>query len=330
LGTADDRLTIVPFNLAAVPPVTTLVQRLLNLGPVDVTPGPGNLSIPFSGDGDVVCVVTAGADTIPGTGDDQLWSLTASSGLGSTPAPAFLLMGRPIGLSGTLAAAPAAGPDTFFGTSDDVLAVYTRSGTTWTRSDKPLNGPLSTTMVVPYVRAGTGGIAVGITGAPDLLRVYTDPAANTSSSAAVTAPALLGRLGSGDLAVFGPGADRMVRTADDVAVFVQADATLLQSFSSVPTGFQTVAPETDQDRAFLLSPGGDGVFGTNDDALEVFQARALDATTSVTRLPVSVVTAPLSGTLPFVPVGADWGLAQSPGPDRAFGTGDDQLLLVRF
>jgi len=330
LGTADDRLTVVPFNLAAVPPVTTLVQRLANLGPVDVTPGPGNLSIPFSGDGDVVCVVTAGVDTTPGTGDDQLWSLTASTGLGSTPAPAGLLMGRPLGLSGTLAAAPAAGPNTTFGDIDDALAVFTRSGTTWTRADKPLNGPLSTTMVVPYVRAGTGGIALALTGAPDVLRIYTDPAGDVSSSAAFTAPPLLSRLGSGDLAVFGPGADRMVRTTDDSAVFVKADATLLQSFSSVPTGFQAVAPETDQDRAFLLSPGGDGAFGTNDDLLEVFQARALDATASVTRIPAGVLSAPLTGTVPFVPVGADWGLAQSPGPDLAWGTGDDQLLLVRF
>ena len=62
-------------------------------------------------------------------------------------------------------------------------------------------------------------------------------------------------------------------------------------FSLVPNHFQAIAPLTDADRAFAISPGGDGVFQTADDVFEVYQSRALGAANSATRLPISALPA---------------------------------------
>jgi hypothetical protein len=93
---------------------------------------------------------------------------------------------------------------------------------------------------------------------------------------------------------------------------------------------QTVLPLTDGDRAFAFSAGGDTLFGTNDDILEVYQSRALGEARSATRLPAAAPASPLISTGVFVPIGPGWGVAQSPGPNGIYGNLDDGFVILRY
>jgi hypothetical protein len=186
------------------------------------------------------------------------------------------------------------------------------------------------TAVVTYARVGNG-IAVALA-APSALRIYTNPLTGTATTLPFNGTPLLAPLGNGGLVAFGPGANLTPMTGnDDQALHINAAATVVESFSLAPRLFQNLAPLSDSDRVFAVSPGPDGVFPTTDDTLEVYQTRSLAAARSASQLPISAQpTAPVTGTLPFVPIGPGWGLLQSPGINGTFGDLDDQLILVTY
>jgi hypothetical protein len=105
----------------------------------------------------------------------------------------------------------------------------------------------------------------------------------------------------------------------------------VESFSLIPNLLQNVAPLSDADRVFAVSPGPDGAFQTLDDTLEVRQTRSLGQVRTTSQLPISAQpVARVTGNLPFVPVGPGWGLLQSPGTNAVFGDADDQMILATY
>lgn len=327
---AGDDLLGLDFNLAFAPPAMTIAARVMLAGIADVTAGPGNFTIPFTADGDTVFVMGTGPDGVAKNGDDTYLAHVVSTVTSSPRLPAPFLLGRPIALSATLFAAPGAGPNTTFGNADDTLEVFSFAGA-WVNTPRSLGQAVNNALaVVPYARIGNG-IAVAVA-APSAIMVYTDPLAGTKTTLPFAGSPLFAPLGSGALVVFGPGGDLAVRTGDDDALHLSAATAAQSSFSFIPNQFQTIAPLCDGDRAFALAPGGDNVFGTNDDILEVYQSRALAEGTNASRLPVAALPAAqvLGLSVTFVPVGPGWGLVQTPGAFGVWGDGNDQLILVRY
>lgn len=330
-GNVGDDLFVMEFNLALAPPPVLIAGggagRVPLAGTADLAAGAVNFSIPFTDDGDTVIVMGAGPDALPRNGDDTFTSVVLSTGATALRVGAPFLLGRPIALSATLFAAPGAGPNGTFGNGDDALDVFS-FGAAWTRTPHSLGQPLNNALaVVPYARVGNG-IALA---APSAVMVYTDPLAGTKTTLPFAGAPLFAPLGNGGLVVFGPGGDLALRTGDDEAHHVDDVAARL-SFGQVPNQFQAIAPLSDSDRAFALAPGGDGVFGTADDLLEVYQSRALGAAADASRLPASAlpVAQVLGSTVTFVPVGPGWGLIQSPGAFGVWGDLNDQLILVSY
>jgi len=331
-GNLGDDLMVMDFNLALTPPAVTIAGggagRVPLAGHADVTPGLANFTIPFTADGDTVIVMGSGADAVPRNADDTFTSVILSAGTGFLRVGSPFLLGRPIALSATLFAAPGAGPNGTFGNNDDTLEVYSY-GAVWTATTFSLGQAISfPAAVVPYARAGNGIVVV--VAAPTAILVYTNPLQGSNTTIPFAGTALLASLGNGELVAFGPGFDLTVRTGDDVAFHIDG-AAAQGAFSLVPNHFQAIALLTDADRAFAISPGGDGVFQTADDVFEVFQVRALGAARSATRLPISALPAArVMGTVPFVPIGPGWGLLQSTGTNTIWGDLDDQLILVDY
>jgi len=329
-GNTGDDLIVADLNLAgATAALMFPLAARVTAGIADLTAGPANFSIPLSANGDTVIAMGAGPDGVAGNADDTFFARIISTGTSSGMLPAPFLLGRPIPISPTLCAAPGAGANGTFGNGDDTLVAFAYSGA-WSSTPWMVGqGVNAATAVVPYARIGNG-IAIAVTG-PTAIKVFTDPAAGTSTTLPFTGTPLLGSLGNGGLVAFGPGTDLTPMTgADDQSLHLDAAATLAQSFSLIPNIPQTVAPLTDADRAFAVSPGPDGAFGTPDDTLEIYQSRALLQLISASQLPLNHPTAPVTGNLPFVPIGPGWGLVQSPGPNGIFGNSDDQLLLASY
>jgi hypothetical protein len=325
-NTADD-LWVLDFQLAVPGPPPMTPTIVANAGIADVAAGTGNFSIPFTADGDTVLWMTVGPNGLPRDGDDSLWGYTVSTATMHAVTAAASVRGRPLALSASLLVVPGAGINGTFGNADDVLEVFTPAGVGWTRTPQPM-GALNIAALVPYAAVGDGVAVAQI----NAVRVFTDPAAGTNTTYAVSGAPLLAPLGSGALTVFGPGANLVPRGGnDDQALFIDSDGAAPQPFSLVPDQFLTLAPLTDATRAFALAPGGDNVFGTNDDTLEVYQSRSLAANRSAVELPAGALPAArVSGTVPLVPIGPSWGLLQSPGANTTFGDGDDVLIVVTF
>jgi len=327
-----DDLMVMDFNLALTPPAVLIAGggagRVPLAGHADGTPGLANFTIPFTADGDTIIVMGSGPDGVPRNADDTFTSVIISAGTGFLRVGSPFLLGRPIALSATLFGAPGAGPNGTFGNNDDTLDVYSFGGG-WVRTTFFIGQPIAfPAAVVPYARVGNG-IAV-VVAAPTAILVYTNPLQGSNTTIPFAGTALLAPLGNGGLVTFGPGFDLAVRTGDDVALHIDT-AAAQSAFSLVPNHFQAIAPLTDADRAFAISPGGDGVFQTADDVFEVHQSRALGAARSATRLPISALPAArVMGTEPFVPIGPGWGLIQSPGTNTTWGDLDDQLILVDY
>ncbi len=322
----SDDLVVADFNLALAPPPILVTRVVGGIADTSIT-GPGNFSIPFSADGDTVFMMGAGPDAVRWNGDDTIIAHVMSTATTSTLFSAPFLFGRPIALTSSLLAVPGAGPDGLAGGGNDTLEVFTYSGP-WSRTPHLLGQTFDVAALVPCGRVGNG-IVVPLLGG---IRVYTNPLAGTASTLPFLGTALFAPLGNGGLAVFGPGANLVPRTGnDDVAMHIDSAGTTVESFSLIPNLFQNVAPLSDADRVFAVSPGPDGAFQTPDDTLEVYQTRSLGQARSVTPLPLNALpVARVMGTLPFVPVGPGWGLLQSPGTDTIFGNTDDQLILVTY
>ncbi len=332
-GNVGDDLMVMDFNLAAAPPLVSIAGggagRVPLAGIADATPGAANFTIPFTADGDTVIVMGAGPDALPRNADDTFTSVVISTGATAVRVGAPFLLGRPIPLSATLFSAPGAGPNGTAGSADDTLEVFS-FGVGWTPTTHSLGQAISFPgAVVSYARVGNG-IAVAVT-APNAVMVYTNPLAGTKTTLPFSGTPLLAPLGNGDLVVFGPGTDLALRTGDDEAFHVD-DAAAQSAYSFVPSHFQAVAPLADADRAFAISPGGDGVFQTPDDVFEVYQSRSLGEARSATPLPVSAAmpAALVVGTLAFVPIGPGWGLRQSPGINGLWGDADDLVIIAAY
>lgn len=328
-NTGDD-LFVMDFNLAQAPPAPLIAAIVPLAGFADnLTAGPGNFTIPFTADGDTVFVMGVGPNGVARDADDTFRAHVVSTATTSPLVSARSLLGRPIALSASLLAAPGAGPDGFFGNADDTLQVISLAAL-WTNSPRSLGQPLNLFAVVPFARVGDG-IALPVSG-PTGIKIYSDPLTATSSTLPFAGAPLLAPLAAGGLVIFGPGGDLVPATGgDDQAILIDAIGPGSQAFSLVPNLLQTIPPLTDADRAFAFSPGPDGVFGTTDDMLEIYQSRSALALRSATQLPASVLpVARLTGTVAFVPVGPGWGVTQSPGTNATFGDGDDQLIVVSY
>jgi hypothetical protein len=329
-GNTGDDIFILDLNLTVAPPTAAPpAPPLLGAIFADVATGVVNFSTPFSSDGDTVIAMSVGPNGVPRDGDDTFAAITISNpGLAHAPTAAPHLRGRPIAVSATSFAAPGAGAAPFlFGDGNDTLEVFNANAGTWTRTPYTI-GSLNTTALVPYAPSGDG-IAMPVT-LPAGIRIHPDLTGSNASFAFTGVP-LLAALGSGGLIVFGPGGDLTPRAGnDDQARYIDPDAIGIQTMSLVPDQPQTLMVLTDATRAFGLSPGSDNTWGTADDTLEVYQTRSIDASRNGTQLPVSALPARVSGTVPFVPIGPNWGLLQSPGMNTTFGDADDQLILATY
>ncbi len=340
LGTLDDTLVVLEFTGKAV----TGGGQTTFIGPVDTTPGAGNLSLPFTPDGSATFVVTLGGNGLPRDADDVVTRLVLpSQQVRSAPVPALLR--RPLALSAMLLAGAGAGPDGVAGSADDDLVVVFEAGGALSTVRRALGSRLQAGALAPHARVGGGAVALPTTGlngtpndADDRILVFTDPQAGAATPLDLPGIPLLTTFGSGELAIFGRGPDLADGTSDDVALRLDAAVSLAQPFVTVPRWGRGFLPRTDATRVFVVGPGADGVAGTLDDELIVHQTRALGDARDATPLPMSLAGAPVNppnlAPLPFVPIGPGWGLMQSPGagvgPLPLFGDADDQLLVVRY
>jgi hypothetical protein len=304
-GTGDDMVRVYTPAFAAV--------AAFPVADLDITPGRTNFSIPFSPDGDTVFVMSAGLNGTPGDADDQLTRFVISTGV-STLTPVPFAQVRPHAISPALLVAPGAGSNGP-GTAPDDLIVITPAGSTLNVVTHALAMPLDTLAVVPFAPLGAGGVALPVQGGTPVL-AFTDPVGNVSAPVSLTGTPLLAPLGSGDLVVFAPGT---AATGDEQAIRLLGDASSIRNFATVPTLNQATVVLSDADRAFGVAASGGG-------SVIVHQSRALGALTDTSILPA----APITGAEPFVPIGTNWGLVQSPGPTGLFGTGTDAVLVVRY
>ncbi|MGH7163177.1 MAG: hypothetical protein ACREID_06820, partial [Planctomycetota bacterium] len=305
-------------------------------GAVDLTPGAGNFSVPFSGDGDAVYLVTVGPNGTAGDLDDALVRFRVSTGQQlSINAPAFFR--RPATLSASIVAGPGAGANGTFGDSDDTLEVYSIPAGVLVRTTHPLGEPLASTSVTPFVRFGAAGIALPGSGldlaantADDRVLAYTDAPAGTRAALTLPGVPVLAGLASGELLVYGRGGDLAADTGDEVALRIDAGAVGSQPFLAPSRWNHAFPAQVDSTRGFAIGSGPDTAVGTGDEQLLVHQTRALGAAADGSLLPLALPAAPLLATaLPFVPVGPGWGLVQSPG-NAVFGDADDVLVLARY
>ncbi|MHC4133722.1 MAG: IPT/TIG domain-containing protein [Planctomycetota bacterium] len=310
-GTADDWVRIHDTAFLQV--------GAFQLANPDVTPGRTNFSIPFSPDGDNVFVMSAGGNGTPSDGDDQLTRYVVSTGASTVTAVAFAQT-RPHAISPTLLVAPGAGADAALGIGVDDLIVITTTPFALNVASHTLPTPIDTTAVVPLAPLGAGGVALPVQG-PQPLLAFTNPVTGTNAALSLIGTPLLAPLGSGDLAVFTAGS---AAPGDERAIRLLGDASSFQNFSVVPTLNQAIVVLTDDDRAF-------GVTIAAGSALLVHQTRALGAFADTSALPVDLPPATLiTGLEPFVPVGANWGLVQTPGSTGLFRDGADAVLVVRY
>jgi hypothetical protein len=309
-GTADDMVQVsdAAFTMAAFP-----------VAFLDITAGRTNFSIPFSPDGNSVFVMSAGPNGTPNDGDDMLTRYLLSTTV-MTATPVSFAQTRPLAISPSLLVAPGGGAGGVFGLAPDDLIVITATPFALNAPIMhQLPMPLDTTAVVPLAPLGTGGVVLPIQGVSPVL-AFSDPVGNNSALVSLTGTPLLAPLGSGDLAVFAPGT---VAPGDELAIRLLGDASTFQNFAAVPTLNQATVALTDADRAFGVTAAGGGTLTVN-------QTRALGALTDTSFLPVALPpAAPISGAEPFVPIGASWGLVQSPGT-VGFGSGTEAILVVRY
>jgi hypothetical protein len=331
-GSVDDVLRVYSFN------GTTLVGPSpgFTVGAVDVTAGSGNISIPFSADGDVVYVLLPGTDGFPLTGDDLLWRVTLSGGTTAGPVTMPFLTGVPKAVTGNLAVSASFGPNGAAGGGDDrVLVASTNAGPFGVAAfnlGQSIDG-FALAMSAPF---GGAKLAVPTFG-PDnaantgdeRVLLYTDLTTGTLTSLPVPGRSTLTTLGSGDLVVFGPGVNVTQGDGDDTVTRVDGAGVMAQGFLSVPTWPGGLVPLVDQTRTFAIGDP-DGTPGTGDETLLVHQSAALGNLTDAASLALALAGVPVTLAEPFVPVGPDWGVIQSPGPNGIYQGNDDRIIFARY
>ncbi|MHC4846961.1 MAG: IPT/TIG domain-containing protein [Planctomycetota bacterium] len=316
----------------------------INIGTADPNgiAGRGNLSIPFSPDGDAVFVYTTGANGAFNDFDDLLFRYSVSTQqIATTPArylrtkPIALAGDRVVGIAGPLASPPS---------PNDHLAVFTVASNAFSVSHIDLGAVADVGAPRPLAPLGDGNVAL-IAGGPDraantpddVVAVFTDDGNGSFNrvDASLGRRPVLTPLADGDMVVFGRGTDALPGTPDDRAIRVLADGSSLQDFTGAPFWPQVVAPLGDGTRAFAIGLGTDGIAATGDEELLVYQTVTLGNGADNSTLPMSVniasrVASTLTTPIVFVPIGSSWGAVQSPGFDGFWATGDDQVLIVRY
>jgi hypothetical protein len=333
VGTADDLLFVIKVTGG------TTTGGVVSVGPLDPG-GPASRSFPQTADGAQLFLVNAGANGIPGDGDDVLVYVSPLPPSPAPPsfAPARTLARRPIVLSPTLAAAPGGGPNGLLGDGDDVLDVWSSPAGAITHGARSLGvGVTALGLPEPAVRLGPTGVVIACVGPngtagdlDDQLVRFADAVAGSPSVSTIPGRPALSSLGPMGAFAASPGPNLVAGGGDDSAHHLAHDGGLAP-FSAAPAWSQAFSPRTDGSRGFAVGPGADLAYGTGDETLLVFVPRAIAAAVSVSILPLALQpAAPAAGAEPFVPIGPSWGMAQSPGPDGLFGTADDALLLARY
>ncbi len=334
LGTIDDTLQILEFNGATLNRVITSPRS----DTADTTAGKGNLSIPWSTDGDNVYVLTSGNDATAGNANDRIHRLRISTGLATLFAGAPSLVARPIAVSPTVSASVTAGGDGIAGTADDALLAFSDTGGAIAVQGTPI-GALHTISPVPFVPFGNGGVAVPTLGpnigpgtGDEQVIVFTDPVAGVFQTLTNRrGPPVLTLLRTADnsIVIHNPGGiDNVGATGDEVASSLNGTSLLLRNFTTVPLWDQLTAARADDSRVFVVGRGPDALPATSNEVLIVHQTRSLSQITDSVTLPVTVAQ-PLTNTLPFVPIGNGWGLVQSPG-NLVFGNAFDVLVVIHY
>lgn len=331
-GTADDALRVYTFS------GTTLVGPTpgFTVGAVDVTAGSGNISIPFSADGDVVYVLVPGPNTTVLDGDDLLLRATLSTNTLLGPVTMPWLTGVPEAVSGNMAVSASFGPNGAAGGGDDrVLVASTNGGPFGVAAfnvGQWIDG-LALDMSVPF---GGAKLAVPTLGPDNFantgderILLYTDLTTGALTSLPLPGTSILATLGSGDLVTFSPGTNLFKGDGDDTATWVDGSAVSAQNFLAVPAWPGGLVPLTDQTRTFAIGDP-DGTPMSGDETLLVHQAAALGNLTDAASLALAGVGAPATLAEPFVPVGPNWGVIQSPGPDKIYQTNDDRIIFARY
>jgi len=331
LANGNDRLFVVEFSGTSV--AQTFTSTFTDSA--DTTAGAGNLSIPWTTDGDSVYAIGSGNDGTAGNGDDMIVRLRLSDGVEATTQAAHLIA-RPQAVSGSVSASVTTGNGTL-GDAADRLIVFQDTGNSINVVQHAINGSNAGASPVPFAPFGNGGVAVPSLG-PDFapgngtedILVFTDPVAGTTQTLNGRGPVVLAPLRTADrsLVLFNRGNDNTAATGDEIVRSLDGTSLLVRSFTNVPLWDQMFGPLGDESRVFAIGPGPDAAPNTGDEVLIVHQTRSLGQ-------PVDAVTIGAGGrrlqnTLPFVPVGVSWGLVPSPGTDGTFRTADDVLLVIEY
>jgi hypothetical protein len=330
-GDLDDVLWVYQFT------GTTLgLARSWTIGAVDVTTGSGNISIPFSADGDVVHVLVPGPNGTLLDGDDLLWRATVSSNTLLGPVTMPWLTGVPKAVAGNLAVSASFGPNGAPGGGDDRVLVASTNAGPFGVAAFNLGQWIDGAALALSAPFGGAKLAVPTIGPDNLpgsgderILLYTDLTTGALTSLPVPGTSTLATLGSGDLVVFGPGVNLFQGDGDDTATRVDGSGVTAQGFLSVPTWGGGLVPLTDQSRTFAIGDP-DGAPMSGDETLLIHQSASLGNAVDAATLPLASVGAPATLAQPFVPVGPDWGVIQSPGPDRTYQTNDDRIIFARY
>ncbi|MEM8883255.1 MAG: IPT/TIG domain-containing protein [Planctomycetota bacterium] len=339
LGGAD-QLQVLTFTGGQI---TGQLATAIDIGTADVISATGrgraNVSRPASPDGDSVFVVGLGANGVFGDADDTLIryriSTTEIAGIVAphfVAPPIFVSASRVVGVAAAIIQAP---------DPDDALVVYDVLGTAISQTIIDLDSRADVGAARTIVTFGDGNVAVatgGVDRAPnnadDLVAVYrastVAPPFDGPTQFSFGRRPVMAPLGNGFLLVSARGLDGTANSSDDVQVTITPEGNALRAFQSSLTWPQHRVPSVQDGRAFALRRGPDSLWSTADEELVVFQSEALGSPPDGLAFRIGGGAAALiSGFEPFVPIGANWGLIQSPGLG-GFGTAADLILFVFY
>ena len=319
----------------------------VDIGLIDVVafPPPKSLrtlkALPFSPDGNAVFVYSRGPalnNSGFSDGDDMITRFDIAAGTSVTAVMPSLLT-KPVAVSATRLVAPAKAFPGF-----DVVSVMDFAGAVATRSSVSTGTFVNTTAThqIAALKDGNFVMAIGPAGQPALsagnrIGIFTDDGfgAITMNGFDVAWKPLLAPLGDGSVMVFGPGPDNTTGVAFDRTFHIAANGAPSLDFASASPWLQLpsmgLGAATDDTRTFALGSGDPSWFN-GDEVLHVFQSRSIGQPIDAVTMQLSTgPLAPVHNTVPFVPIGFNWGLMLSPGQNAPFwGNNDDRVIVVYY
>ena len=319
----------------------------VDIGLIDVVAFPPPMALrtlkalPFSPDGNAVFVYSRGPalnNSGFSDGDDMITRFDIAAGTSITTVMPNLLA-KPVALSEARIVAPAKAFPGF-----DVVSVMDFAGGVATSSSVSTGTfvNITATHQIAALKDGNFVMAIGPDGQPALsaanrIGIFTDDgfgAINVNTISVAWKP-LLAPLGDGSVMVFGPGPDNAAGTPFDRTFHIAANGAPSLDFSSALSWLQLpsmgLGAATDDTRAFALGRGDLSWFN-GDEVLHVFQARSIGQPIDATTMQLSTgPLGPVHNTVPFVPVGFNWGLMLSPGRNGPnWNQSDDRVILVYY